>query len=178
MPSGKFPCHILTRQDYVIDGILEKYHSPVLVQRNYRNQKFNTTKLYLPMMMLDDDDNGEDDVEDDDDYAPAHDDAGQLAGCVHPDPPPPRIQPLLLCEKNITNYYCVASKISRHCHCIASYPLLPFEGNFNTGIIIVCPSKYNQRLFLAIPPHYLPLYGRSKKNFPYCVLVRTIRRKL
>ena len=116
------------------------------------------------MMMLDDDDNGEDDVEDDDDYAPAHDDAGQLAGCVHPDPPPPRIQPLLLCEKNITNYYCVASKISRHC--IASYPLLPFEGNFNTGIIIACPSKYNQRLFFAIPPHYLPLYGRSKSFFP------------
>ena len=45
------------------------------------------------------DDDSVDDV--DDNYAPAHDDAGQLAGCVHPDPPPPRIQPLLLCGKNI-----------------------------------------------------------------------------
>ena len=41
----------------------------------------------------------------------------------------------------------MASKISSHCHCIASYPLLPFEGNF----------KYNQRLFFAIPPHYLEI---------------------
>ena len=132
------------------------------------------------MMMLEDDENGTDDVDVDDDYAPAHDDAGQLAGCVHPDPPPPRIQPLLLCEKNITNCYCAASKISRHCHCIAFYPLLPFEGNFNTRIIIVCSPKYNQRLFFAIPPHYLEItiVWPLKIFFPYCVLVRTIRRKL
>ena len=100
------------------------------------------------MMMLDDDENGKDDVEDDDDYAPAHDDAGQLAGCVHPDPPPPRIQPLLLCEKNITNCYCVTSKISRHCHCIAFYPLLPFEGNFAKDCLL---TLVKSRLALGSP---------------------------
>ena len=57
-------------------------------------------------------------------------------------------------------------------------PSCPLRGISTQELLLYVRPNTIKDYFFAIPPHYLPLYGRSKSFFPFCVLVRTIRRKL